>query len=112
MLTVTNRSTPVSGVVDSSDPTSGVDYISRNEDSLSIREAPMLSPADIMALPKGQAFALLEGGQLWKIRIPLPDARLDPHLPENLAQVAEAMTRKYTTADHRWTLADHGVSHG
>ena len=104
--------TAVSGVVDSSDPTSGVDYISRNEDSLSIREAPMLSPADIMALPKGQAFALLEGGQLWKIRIPLPDARLDPHLPENLAQVAEAMTRKYTTADHWWTLADHGGSHG
>jgi TraM recognition site of TraD and TraG len=73
--------TAVSGVVDSSDPTSGVDYISRNEDSLSIREAPMLMPGDIMALPKGQAFILIEGDQLWKIRMPLPDASHDPEIP-------------------------------
>lgn len=65
-----------------------------------------------MALPKGQAYALLEGGQLWKIRMPLPDASHDPHLPENLAQVAKVMTRKYTTADHWWTLADRGGKRG
>lgn len=104
--------TAVSGVVDSSDSTTGVDYISRNEDSLSLREAPMLTPADIMALPKGQAFALLEGGQLWKLRIPLPDASHDPHLPEDINQIAEAMVKKYTTADNWWQLADHGVTYG
>jgi hypothetical protein len=32
----------------------------------------MLDPAWLMKLPKGQAFALLEGGKLVKIRIPLP----------------------------------------
>lgn len=98
--------TPVSGVVDSSDPTAGVDYVSRNEDSQTLREAPMLNVSDMMALPKGQAFALLEGGQLWKIRIPLPDPSNDPLLPENIAQVADAMASKYTTADNWWALAD------
>jgi conjugative coupling factor TraD (TOL family) len=104
--------TAVSGVVDSSDLTTGVDYISRNEDSLGLREAPMLTTADIMALPKGQAFALLEGGQLWKIRIPLPDPSHDPHLPEDISQVAEAMARKYSTADNWWQLADAKVRYG
>lgn len=63
----------VSGVSDSSDPFSDVDFSSSNEDRLSTTEVPLISPATIMALPKGQAFALLEGGQLWKIRLPLPE---------------------------------------
>ena len=62
----------VSGVDDSSDPGSGVDFKSRNEDRISVSEVPMLTPAELITLPKGQAFALLEGGQLWKIRMPLP----------------------------------------
>jgi hypothetical protein len=45
----------------------------------------MIIPPDVMALPKGQAITLLEGGQLWKIRMPLPDASRDPQIPENLA---------------------------
>jgi conjugative coupling factor TraD (TOL family) len=104
--------TSVSGVVDSSDPTSGIDYISRNEDSLSLREAPTLSPANVMTLPKGQAFALLEGGQLWKIRIPLPDPANDPLLPDSITAVAQAMAAKYTTADRWWQMADHGGVRG
>lgn len=92
----------VSGVTDASDPTLEVDFTSRNEDRITVTETPMITPPDVMALPKGQAFALLEGGQLWKIRMPLPDASHDPHIPENLAQIAEAMARKYTTAEHWW----------
>ena len=52
----------VSGVDDSSDPGSGVDFKSRNEDRISVSEVPMLTAADMVTLPKGQAFALLEGG--------------------------------------------------
>ena len=68
----------VSGVDDSSDPTSGVDFKSRNEDRISVSEVPMLTPAELVRLPKGQAFALLEGGRLWKIRIPHSAFRI-PH---------------------------------
>lgn len=45
----------VSGVDDSSDPTSGMDFKSRNEDCISVSEVPMLTPAELVALPKGQA---------------------------------------------------------
>ncbi|WP_405240374.1 type IV conjugative transfer system coupling protein TraD [Lentisalinibacter orientalis] len=90
----------VSGVDDSSDPESGVDFRSRNEDRISVSEVPMLSPADIIRLPKGQAFALLEGGGLWKIRMPLPDTRRDAGLPQSLSCIAAEMERSYTTGEH------------
>ena len=84
----------VSGVDDSSDPTSGVDFKSRNEDRISVSEVPMLTPAELVALPKGQAFALLEGGQLWKLRMPLPDSANDPGMPESLAAIADEMLHR------------------
>lgn len=90
----------VSGVDDSSDPGSGVDFKSRNEDRISVSEVPMLTAADMVSLPKGQAFALLEGGHLWKIRMPLPDSRADDAMPAAFAEIAEAMQRTYITNDH------------
>ena len=87
----------VSGVDDSSEPGSGVDFKSRNEDRISVSEVPLLTPAELIALPKGQAFALLEGGQLWKLRIPLPVD--DSDMPESLAEIASEMERTYITND-------------
>ena len=93
----------VSGVDDSSEPGSGVDFKSRNEDRISVSEVPMLTPAELITLPKGQAFALLEGGQLWKIRMPLPTP--DPTMPETLTQIAKEMERTYITNEH-WYRVD------
>jgi conjugative coupling factor TraD (TOL family) len=87
----------VSGVDDSSEPGSGVDFKSRNEDRISVSEVPMLTPAELITLPKGQAFALLEGGQLWKIRMPLPAT--DSDMPETLTEIASEMERTYITND-------------
>lgn len=61
-----------SGVSDTNDPSNMEDFASRNEDRISTEKVPMLDPAWLMSLPKGQAFALLEGGRLVKLRIPLP----------------------------------------
>lgn len=97
----------VSGVDDSSDPGSGVDFKSRNEDRISVSEVPMLTAADMVTLPKGQAFALLEGGQLWKIRIPLPDDREDAAMPDDFEAIADAMRRSYVTNDHWYRVTDH-----
>ncbi len=88
----------VSGVDDSSEPGSGVDFKSRNEDRISVSEVPMLAPSDLITLPKGQAFALLEGGELWKIRMPLPTT--DADMPGSLAEIADEMERTYITNDH------------
>ncbi len=97
----------VSGVDDSSDPGSGVDFKSRNEDRISVSEVPMLTAADMVSLPKGQAFALLEGGQLWKIRSPLPDNRDDTAMPSDFEEMAAAMRRGYITNDHWYRVTDH-----
>jgi conjugative coupling factor TraD (TOL family) len=94
----------VSGVDDSSDPGSGVDFKSRNEDRISVSEVPMLTPAELITLPKGQAFALLEGGQLWKIRMPLPAA--DSDMPESLSAIANEMERTYITNDHWYRVQE------
>ena len=85
----------VSGVDDSSEPGSGIDFKSRNEDRISVSEVPMLSAADLVALPKGQAFCLLEGGQLWKLRIPLPEEPRDASMPQDFEAMAEAMRARY-----------------
>lgn len=97
----------VSGVDDSSDPGSGVDFKSRNEDRISVSEVPMLTAADMVTLPKGQAFALLEGGLLWKIRIPLPDNSKDTVMPSDFEEMAAAMRRSYITNDHWYRVTDH-----
>ncbi len=96
----------VSGVDDSSDPGSGVDFKSRNEDRISVSEVPMLTPAELVALPKGQAFALLEGGHLWKLRMPLPDTHGDLAMPVGLADIANEMERTYITNDQWYRVQE------
>ncbi len=96
----------VSGVDDSSEPGSGVDFKSRNEDRISVSEVPMLTAADMVALPKGQAFALLEGGHLWKIRMPLPDSRGDAAMPAVFAEITQTMQRSYVTNDQWYRVRE------
>ena len=51
----------------------------------------MLEPTDLVQLPKGEAFALLHGGQLHKIRMPLPSASSDLLMPSSLAAIGDAL---------------------
>ena len=90
----------VSGVDDSSDPDSGVDFRSRNEDRISVSEVTLLSVSELVTLPKGQAFAMLSGGQLWKLRMPLADTITDNSLPPSLLKLSQEMERSYITNDH------------
>lgn len=80
-----------SSVSDTNDPGNFADFASRNEDRITTESAPMLSPSDLVQLPKGQAFALIHGGQLHKIRIPLPDGSHDPVMPENLEVIGREL---------------------
>ncbi len=90
----------VSGVDDSSDPTSGIDFKSRNEDRISVSEVSLLGISDLVTLPKGHGFAMLSGGQLWKIRIPLVEDVDERALPDHLRTMADEMERSYITNDH------------
>ncbi|MDX1656578.1 MAG: type IV conjugative transfer system coupling protein TraD, partial [Candidatus Competibacteraceae bacterium] len=94
--------TEVSGANDTAAEQGGVHFTSKNEDRLTTTSVPMVTPADVMALPKGQAFALVDGGQLWKVRFPLARPDQDPRLPADLAGIAAEMERSYRTGDGWW----------
>lgn len=87
-----------SQVTDNNDPGSDIDFTTRSEDRVTETEMDMLIPADLIQLPKGQAFALLEGGQLYKLRLPLPGS--DPLLPKDMEEI------------RRERLSHYGMDHG
>lgn len=103
--------TMVSGVTDAAAGGTGVDFTSNNQDRVGTTEVPKITAADILELPKGQAFALLEGNRCFKIRIPLADASNDPFVPESLRQVAEDMKARYRTSETWWTETDWLAAH-
>lgn len=86
---------PSSSASDTNDPGDFAEFGSKNEDRLQSEKGPMLTPSDLTQLPKGQAFALLHGGQLFKLRLPLPDVRGDVDVPQNLLDLAHSMRKTY-----------------
>jgi conjugative coupling factor TraD (TOL family) len=84
-------------VTDDNNPESPTDFISQNADRITDEEAEMLLPADLIELPKGQAFALLDGGKLYKLRLPLPGP--DPLLPAGMSEIAAWARSRYGMAD-------------
>ncbi|EPL6079250.1 type IV conjugative transfer system coupling protein TraD, partial [Klebsiella pneumoniae] len=79
-----------------------IGFSSNTQDRMSSIQVPLLEPASLVQLPKGQAFALLEGGQLWKLRIPLPDAAHDPLMPESITHIAHYMEKQYDSTPIWW----------
>nr|WP_255419129.1 TraM recognition domain-containing protein [Neisseria weixii] len=90
-------STLVSRANDVAFPDSHEDFGSGNEDRIGAETVPMLTVADLTQLPKGQAFALIEGGQLYKIRLPLPkvDSEEAAIIPRHITDIAAAMRETY-----------------
>lgn len=102
-----------SGVTDVSRPGEGTDFNSNVNDQVTLVKVPMISPSDIINLPKGQAFALLEGGRLWKIRMPLPVSDdNDRFMPASLKQLADTMEKNYHSGESWWTGGDAGIPGG
>lgn len=101
--------TLVSGAGDIAEMGKKEDFTSRNEDRISSETVPMLAPSDLCNLPKGQCFALMKGGHLYKIRLPLPKPATDKDVPKNLWEVSEKMretiklSQQKETADSPFT---------
>ncbi|TWD39053.1 type IV conjugative transfer system coupling protein TraD [Pantoea sp. SJZ147] len=107
------QKTLTSGVTDVSRPGEGTDFNSNVSDQVTLVKVPMISPSDIINLPKGQAFALLEGGRLWKIRMPLPVSdESDRFMPASLKQLADTMEKNYRSGESWWTGGDAGIPGG
>ncbi len=91
-----SQSTLVSSANHSSDPNSDQHYTSRTEDRITTADVPMLETHDLTRLPKGQAFLFKEGGQIFKIRLPLQS---DDHeeLPDNIRELTASMRKDVQT---------------
>ena len=80
-----------SSASDANDPGEFTDFASRNEDRIAPETVRMLEPTDLVQLPKGEAFALIHGGQLHKIRMPLPSSSSDALMPASLSAIGETL---------------------
>ena len=79
-------------------------FTSNTHDQIQSVSVPMIEPAHVVSLPKGQCFALIEGGNLWKIRMPLPASDSDEVIPKDLQALAEGM-RKGSVDNSDWWQA-------
>ena len=87
--------TSVTRATDSSEVGGKSVFGSQNEDRSVEKDVDMLTTSHFTQLPKGQAFVLKEGGQLFKIRLPLPQN--DDGLPDALKMIADDMQARYCT---------------
>jgi conjugative coupling factor TraD (TOL family) len=92
----------VSGATDTSDPQGHTAFTSNTQDRITSTSVPLIEPAHVVNLPKGQAFALLEGGNLWKLRMPLPAPDPDEAMPKDLQTLAAYMRQHYSDAGEWW----------
>ena len=77
-------------------------FTSNTHDQIQSVSVPMIEPAHVVALPKGQCFALIEGGNLWKIRMPLPASDPDEVMPKDLQALVEGMRKGSRTNSEWW----------
>ena len=84
-------------------------FTSNTHDQIQSVSVPMIEPAHVVGLPKGQCFALIEGGNLWKIRMPLPASDPDEVMPKDLQALAEGMRKGATGKSNWWEAPSYGA---
>lgn len=97
-----NHLTLLSGTTDNSDPDSSQHFVSKTEQRNTTQTVDLIEPGDFTRLPKGQAFALLEGGKAYKIRLPLPDDSDLEELPSKLTTIVDDMREQYKSCTADW----------
>ena len=101
--------TLVSGATDTADPDARTDFTSSSQDRVTTTAVPLIEPAHIIALPKGQMFSFQEGGQLWKVRMPLPKPASDDAMPADLQTLAARMRESYNANAGNWWSSAGGA---
>ena len=98
----------VSGVNDSNDMLDGSHFDSRNEDRISEESTPLLNASELQGLPIGQAFAQLDGGRIFKLRVPLlEDPKGALEMPDSISGIVDKLKNQqspnaYITPETPW----------
>ncbi|MDP8185312.1 type IV conjugative transfer system coupling protein TraD [Phocoenobacter skyensis] len=99
------QSMTTSNTVDSSDPDDDKDFTSSTGERISQLQVPLLKPANITNLPKGQGFVLMNGSTLYKVRMPLPKVDKDDEMPADLQVLLDNMRKNYHISSNWWEPA-------
>lgn len=99
------QSMVTSSFTDSSNPSDDKAFTSNTGERISQKEVPLLDVANVTNLPKGQAFILMNGSTLYKVRMPLPALDKDDVIPDSMQELLEKMQKHYHIAVNWWEPA-------
>ena len=103
-----------SSVADSSQAESSVSFTSSLSARVAVRSVHGIEASDLMRLPKGEAFALLAGGSIWKLRFPLvgdiPACRPDSEMAD--AAIGGNVERQYSVVEIMTKVRQLRQKHG
>ena len=103
-----------SSVADSSQAESSVSFTSSLSARVAVRSVHGIEASDLMRLPKGEAFALLAGGSIWKLRFPLvgdlPAGRPDSEMAD--AAIGGNVERQYSVVEIMTKVRQLRQKHG
>ncbi len=95
-----NQLTIMAQATDSANPDSDVAFTSAVREQITTQRVPAINTNDMLNLPKGQAFAMIEGGQLYKLRLPLPNKETftkKSGIPNKLSEMSAQMKQSYSS---------------
>ncbi len=92
-----NQLSIMSQTSDSSRIGDDINFTSSTREVIGAKKVGVISTEDLVQLPKGQAFCIINGGQLYKIRIPQPKPGkvIIKGLPKTLLQMHQQMKQQY-----------------
>ena len=99
-----------SSLTENPDADSDRHYTSASQTRLDRTQVNLIEPSHLTRLPKGQAFAWLDGNKVYKIRLPLPDDRDLDNVPNSIAQIGAEMNEKYQSSNDDWFEFDEYFS--
>lgn len=106
------QSMVTSSFTDSSNPDDDKAFTSNTGERISQKEVPLLDVANITNLPKGQAFILMNGSTLYKVRMPLPTIDGEDLIPPSMQALLDNMQKNYHVTANWWepTFKDYTPS--
>lgn len=95
-----NQLTIMAQATDSANPENDVSFTSAVREQITTQRVPAINTNDMLNLPKGQAFAMIDGGQLYKLRLPLASKETfdkSSGMPNQLSEMATQMKQDYNS---------------
>lgn len=95
-----NQLTIMAQATDSANPENDISFTSAVREQITTQRVPAINTNDMLNLPKGQAFAMIDGGQLYKLRLPLADKETfgkNSGIPNQLSEMSTQMKQSYNS---------------